>query len=127
MQAERSVVAVLGAPAEPMVVWDQTPPTDVLVFIERENPRLLNAAKLPDPLAEPRLDIRVNVASAEKFEVREGEYIQIIDVQGRQCSDFLAFNRKALDEESYSVSTLDDADDERRGLSEARPALEVLR
>jgi aminomethyltransferase len=98
LQAERSVVAVLGAPAEPMVVWDQTPPTDVLVFIERENPRLLNAAKLPDPLAEPRLDIRVNVASAEKFEVREGEYIQIIDVQGRQCSDFLAFKRKSLDE-----------------------------
>ena len=26
-------------------------------------------------------------------EVREGEYIQVIDVQGRQCSDFLAFHR----------------------------------
>ena len=27
------------------------------------------------------------------YEVREGEYIQVIDVQGRQCSDFLAFHR----------------------------------
>lgn len=98
LEAERSVFAVFGAPAEPMVVWEQTPPSDVLIFIRRANPRLLNTARLPDPLAEPRLDIRVNVASAEKFEVREGEYIQIIDVQGRQCSDFLAFNRKALDE-----------------------------
>jgi aminomethyltransferase len=98
LQAERSVFAVFGAPAEPMVVWEQTPPSDVLIFIRRAAPRLLNTARLPEPLAEPRLDIRVDVASAEKFEVYEGEYIQIIDVQGRQCSDFLAFNRKALDE-----------------------------
>ena len=51
----------------------------------------------PEPLAEPRLDIRINIASAESFEVFEGEYIQIIDVAGRQCSDFLAFHRRALD------------------------------
>ena len=98
LEAERSVFAVFGAPAEPMVVWEQTPPSDVLIFIRRANPRLLNAAPLPDPIAEPRLDIRVNVASAEQFEVYEGEFIQIVDVQGRQCSDFLAFNRKALDQ-----------------------------
>jgi aminomethyltransferase len=98
LEAERSVFAVFGAPAEPMVVWEQSPPSDVLIFIQRANPRLLNTARLPDPLAEPRLDIRVNIASAESFEVFEGEYIQIIDVQGRQCADFLAFNRKALDE-----------------------------
>jgi aminomethyltransferase len=98
LEAERSCFAVFGAPAESMIVWEQTPPSDVLIFIRRANPRLLNTARLPDPLAEPRLDIRIDVASAEKFEVYEGEYIQIIDVQGRQCSDFLAFNRKALDE-----------------------------
>jgi len=98
LDVERSVLAVLGAPAEPMVVWDQTPPSDVLIFIRRANPRLLNTAKLPDPIAEPRLDIRINIASAESFEVFAGEYIQIIDIQGRQCSDFLAFNRKALDQ-----------------------------
>lgn len=98
LQAERNVFAVFGAPAEPMVVWEQTPPSDVLIFILRATPRLMNTARLPDPLAEPRLDIRVNIASAESFEVYEGEYIQIIDVQGRQCSDFIAFNRKALDE-----------------------------
>ena len=98
LQAERTVFAVFGAPAEPMLVWEQTPPSDVLIFIHRANPRLLNTARLPDPLAEPRLDIRVNVASAESFEVYAGEYIQIIDVQGRQCSDFIAFNRKALDQ-----------------------------
>lgn len=97
LEAQRSVFVVLGAPAEPMVVWEQSPPSDVLIFVRRANPRPHNAASLPDPVAEPRLDIRVNIATAEGFEVYEGEYIQIIDVQGRQCSDFLAFNRKALD------------------------------
>jgi len=97
LHAEKPVFAVFGAPAEPMVVWDQNPATDTLIFITRANPRFRGRASLPEPLAEPRLDIRVNVASAESFEVRAGEYIQIIDVQGRQCSDFLAFSRKALD------------------------------
>ena len=52
---------------------------------------------LPEPLAEPRLDFRVDRASALAYEVKEGEYIQIIDVQGRQCSDFLAFHRAKLE------------------------------
>ena len=47
--------------------------------------------------AEPRLDFRVDRASALSYEVREGEYIQIIDVAGRQCSDFLAFHAHKLD------------------------------
>ena len=35
LQAEKSVLVVLGAPAEPKIVWDQTPATDILVFIQR--------------------------------------------------------------------------------------------
>ena len=35
-------------------------------------------------------------ASALSYEVKEDEYIQIIDVRGRQCSDFLAFNAEKL-------------------------------
>jgi aminomethyltransferase len=52
---------------------------------------------LPEPLAEPRLEFTIDVASAQSFEVFAGEFIQIVDVAGRQCSDFLAFRRKALD------------------------------
>src|SRR5688572_5525494 len=55
LQAHKSVFAVLGAPATPMVVWDQSPATDVLVFIQRANPRSSSRARLPEPLAEPRL------------------------------------------------------------------------
>ena len=97
LKAERPAVLVVAAPAERMTVWDQTPPTDVLVFITRAHPLPQGQLRLPEPLAEPRLDITINIASAESFEVFEGEYIQIVDVAGRQCSDFLAFNRRALD------------------------------
>ena len=48
--------------------------------------------ELPPPLAEPRLDFRVDAATALSYEVKAGEYIQVIDVKGKQCSDFLAFH-----------------------------------
>ena len=95
--AARAVTVVIAAPAPAMLVWDQTPPTDVLVFIDRARPSLPGQPRLPEPLAEPRLDLRINIASAISFEVHDGEYIQIIDLAGRQCSDFIAFHRKALD------------------------------
>ncbi len=95
--ANREVIAVIAAPGGPMPVDQQTPPTDLLVFIRRARIRPASTARLPEPLAEPRLDLRINIASADVYEVKAGEYIQIIDVQGRQCSDFLAFDQRQLD------------------------------
>ncbi len=97
-QASRNVAVVIAAPAGPMLVWDQTPASDVLVFIHRAAASKPGLPRLPEPLAEPRLDLRINIASAISFEVYDGEYIQIVDIAGRQCSDFIAFQRKALDE-----------------------------
>ena len=94
---QKNLLLVAAAPARPMLVWEQNPPSDVLVFIRRADSLPEGEHRLPEPLAEPRLNIRINIASAESFEVFEGEYIQIVDVAGRQCSDFLAFQRKALD------------------------------
>lgn len=97
LSAERPVVLVIAAPAATGTVWDQTSATDTLVLITRTKvlPPALRGP--PEPLAEPRLDLRINVASAIDFEVFEGEYIQIVDIAGRQCSDFLAFERRAVD------------------------------
>lgn len=95
--ADKALAVIVGAPAEPMLVWDQSPPTDTIVFITRAKAMAPGLARLPEPLAEPRLDLTINIASAESFEVFAGEYIQIVDVAGRQCSDFLAFERRALD------------------------------
>jgi aminomethyltransferase len=97
LKVEKPTVAIIGVPSEATSVWDQNPPSDVLVFIHRAKPPAPGVLRLPEPLAEPRLDITINIASAVPFEVFEGEYIQIIDVGGRQCSDFVAFHRKSLD------------------------------
>lgn len=99
LQAARAVTVVVGAPSSRMLVWDQSPATDVQVFIRRARSLPLGEYRLPDPLAEPRLELTIDIASAQSFEVFAGEYIQIIDVAGRQCSDFLAFQRRGLDRE----------------------------
>lgn len=95
--APKPLTVVVAAPAAAMTVWEQSPPSPVLVFIRRARALPPGEYQMPEPLAEPRLDITVGIASAQSFEVFEGEYIQIVDIAGRQCSDFLAFQRKALD------------------------------
>ncbi len=95
--AERPVVVVVAAPAG-RVVDGASPPSDLVVEIRRRVPHTNEEMELPPPLAEPRLDFRVDRATARSYEVRSGEFIQVIDVEGRQCSDFLAFHRRRLDD-----------------------------
>ena len=107
-----------------MLVWEQTPPTDVLVFITRARVLAPGELRLPEPLTAPRLDFTINIASAESFEVAEGEYIQIVDIAGRQCSDFLAFNRRALDNnEVLGIDSTTTRTAHRPGLSHARASI----
>src|SRR5262249_31348618 len=72
------------------------PPSELLVEVRRAAPETRDQTEVPAPLAEPRLDFRIDAATASSYEVRKGEDIQVIDVQGRQCSDFLAFHYDKL-------------------------------
>lgn len=56
-----------------------------------------SAMLAPPPLADPREDWLLERRRARAYEVKAGEYIQILDIEGRQCSDFIAFPRRALD------------------------------
>lgn len=94
--AERSVTCIVAAPGKAMEPDQQTPPTALELTIERARRRNNEDTPLPAPLAEPRLDIRIDRRTAQAYEVEEGEYIQIIDVSGRQCSDLLVFDAKQL-------------------------------
>ena len=92
---ERDVTLVVAAPGGRVI--DGDPPASALVVeVKRAAPREDAELELPPPLADPRLDFRVDKASALAYEVKEGEYIQIIDVKGKQCSDFLAFHEHKL-------------------------------
>ncbi|MGA0563497.1 DUF1989 domain-containing protein [Ancylobacter sp. VNQ12] len=91
--APEHLACVLAAPGGPMDPGAQDAPTDLIVEIEPAAP---SAGTLPPPLAEAKLDLRIRAASASAYEVKAGDYIQIIDVDGQQCSDFLAFDAAKL-------------------------------
>ena len=93
-----AAVVLVAAPAAPMPVDAESanPPSDLLLEVRRAAQRPVAEPRLPEPLAEPVLDLRVDAATACSYEVREGQYIQVIDVEGRQCSDFLAFGARRL-------------------------------
>ncbi|WP_454915649.1 DUF1989 domain-containing protein [Xanthobacter sediminis] len=87
------LTVVVAAPGGTMAPDEQAPPTELLVTIAR-----IPGAEvpLPPPLGEVKLDLRIPAAQARAYTVKAGDYIQIIDVAGRQCSDFLAFDAAAL-------------------------------
>ncbi len=95
--AERDLVCIIAAPGKPMRVEEQNPPTDLKIVVKRARTPAAWTTPLPPPLAEMRHDLHLNKATAISYEVRAGEYIQVIDVEGRQCSDFLAFNSRQLE------------------------------
>ncbi len=96
LTAEKDTTLIVAAPGG-RIVDGEAPATELLLEIRRAAPRPREEIELPPPLAEPRLDFRINAATASTYEVREGEYIQVIDVKGKQCSDFLAFHRGKLE------------------------------
>ena len=87
------MLLVISAPGTPMTPDTQDAPTPLWIEIDHAGG---NAGLAPPPLAPPLQDIRVTAATAQAYRVKAGEYIQIIDVDGRQCSDFVAFDAAAL-------------------------------
>jgi len=51
---------------------------------------------MPEPLGDIRDEFTVKRGSARAYDVAEGEILQIIDLEGQQCSDFTAFDAEAL-------------------------------
>ena len=96
--AEHDGLLIIAAPGGPMSPDAQNAPTELIVYIKRANP---GAEKPdlgpPDPLADPLQDFNIQPGNATAYEVKAGEFIQIVDVKGRECSDFQAFSRRALD------------------------------
>lgn len=96
---QQNVTAIVLAPGAAMRADEQNPPTDLLVIVKKARPRPADEAPpLPEPLADPRDELPILPRTAIAYEVKAGEYIQIIDVAGRQCSDFQAFTAAKLQE-----------------------------
>lgn len=76
----------------------QNTATPLTVTVTRAKIQRHTRFKLPDPLANPVHDIRVHSQSAEAYFVKAGDYVQILDVEGRQCTDFQCFSARKLDQ-----------------------------
>ncbi len=96
--ASSAATVLVAAPAVPMSVEDieANPPTDLWLELQRAVLRPAAEPRIPAPLADPVLDLHIDAATAMRYEVKAGQFIQVIDVEGRQCSDFLAFNAAQL-------------------------------
>jgi len=92
----RDCIVIVHAAGGPMAVSDELPPTDLIAVVKRANPLKQETPALPEPLAEMKFELHVDKATGRAYEVKAGDCIQIIDVAGRQCSDFLAFDARQL-------------------------------
>ncbi len=97
LTAEADVVCVIGVTGGDMDPHEQNPPTDVVAFVHRTAPPAPGLEILPTPLADQNQDLRIDAATALAYEVKAGEFIQVIDVEGRECSDFQCFDAASLD------------------------------
>lgn len=98
-EAERDGVLLLGAVGEPMEPDGSAPLTEILLYVRRRKQQNLKGEfRLPDPLAEPVYDYTISPGNAHAYTVKAGQFAQIIDVRGRECTDFTAFKIKDLDD-----------------------------
>ncbi len=95
--AERDGFLIACVPAAQMAVDAHDTATAVRVEITRKTIASAPHAELPEPLADPMQDIRISKATSSAYVVKAGEFVQVIDVDGRQCTDFQCFDARKLD------------------------------
>ncbi len=76
---------------------DDLPPGPIDLYLKRAVEAENDSFLLPDPLADLKDDFTVAAATGKAYTVKAGDFIQLVDVQGRQCTDFLAFSQRAID------------------------------
>ncbi|HIC41619.1 MAG TPA: DUF1989 domain-containing protein, partial [Pelagibacterales bacterium] len=88
---------IIAAPGKSMLVDKQEVASDLEIKVLRKN---INNKKLdyflPDPLSDTKEEYLIKDSTALAYEVKEGDFIQVIDIYGQQCSDFMAFNSPLL-------------------------------
>ena len=89
---------IFSSPGPKMLIHEQNPPTELTILVKRA--KILNDKEhsvIPDPIFEPSDEKNIKKKTAISFQVKEGDYIQVISPTGRQCSDFVAFDTAKLE------------------------------
>ncbi len=96
--AQQDITCIVAAPGGDMRADRQDTSTDLVAFVHRQpGAEQESLIRLPDPLADPLADVRIAARTAFAYEVKAGDYIQIIDVEGRECSDLQCFDAPLLE------------------------------
>lgn len=95
--ADDRLLVIVAAPARPTAVDRQYRPSELRLQVTRANPSPLLMPALPEPLGEVLDEFTLHAGTARSYSVAKGQYVQVLDVAGRQCSDFVALDRRALD------------------------------
>ena len=93
----RAGLLIAAAPGTDMQPGSQDTATELELRVVRAQGFAKKVGVLPEPLANPLQDARISAATASAYLIKAGEFIQIIDVAGRQCSDFQAFAARSVD------------------------------
>jgi aminomethyltransferase len=96
--AQRPGLVVIAAPGPDMQPGEQNTSTPLELRVTRAAGPHSLLDVLPEPLSDPLQDLRIPARTAHAYFVRAGEFIQVIDVSGRQCTDFQAFAARKLDQ-----------------------------
>ena len=95
LKSKDKCYCIFAAPGPEMLVHEQNPPTDLTIFVKRNKvTKDKELSVIPDPMFDPLNETNIDRATAISFQVKEGDYIQVISPTGRQCSDFVAFDTK---------------------------------
>ena len=98
LKSKDKCYCIISAPGNAMLVHEQNPSTDLTVLVKRaEKKEDKEFSVIPDPVYDPSGEIDIKRTTADAYQVKEGDYIQVITPTGRQCSDFVAFDTAKLD------------------------------
>lgn len=94
-RSERALVLVIALPENPAAIVSGG--AAAAIELEHRPSGESDAPDLPPPLGQLLDEFTVPRGTARSYQVPQGAYVQIIDKEGRQCSDFMAFNAQALE------------------------------
>ncbi len=94
----RDGLLIVSVALNVMAPNEQATTTPITLYIRRQNSSHAKAVvTAPEPLADPLQDLNILPGQAKAYQVKAGQYIQVLDVKGRECSDFQAIDLRALE------------------------------
>ena len=91
LKSKDKCYCIFAAPGNQMLVHEQNPSTELTIMISRsEIKKEKEFSIIPDPIYDPSEERNIARTTSIGYQVKEGDYIQVITPTGRQCSDFIA-------------------------------------